>query len=175
MDVSIHPLCSLESYQEFKLASAGFSSGSEYLDRWLHTYAWTNEEKGFSRTVLAISDESLVGYFELHAGMLEQSRVPRKNRHGSPREVPVVVLGQLAVRSDQHGNGLGGALLVEALGRAFQSSGRIGAAFILVQPLDDRARKFYKKYDFVELSGMESRQPLMALKVDTARQIVASN
>ena len=71
---------------------------------------------------------------------------------GSYTALPVTLLGRLAVDTRFKGQGLGSILLLDALKRSFvtasQSLGSIGA---VVDPLDDDAIAFYKKFGFVLL------------------------
>ena len=58
-------------------------------------------------------------------------------------------MGRLAVDQNFKGLGLGGALLADALNRAFVSD--IAAYAMLVDAKDDRAAAFYKHHGFIPL------------------------
>lgn len=47
-----------------------------------------------------------------------------------------------------HGNGLGGALLAEALGRVVVASETVAARFVVVDAVDDDAASFYEHHGF---------------------------
>ena len=67
-----------------------------------------------------------------------------------PSPVPVIILGRLAVDNREQGNGIGAALLRDALLRVLNASQEIGAAAVLVHALNDRAKAFYQDHGFVE-------------------------
>ena len=63
--------------------------------------------------------------------------------------VPAVRLGRLAVDQNFQGQGLGGALLADALDRAIRSE--IAAKAMVVNAKDDRAAMFYHHHGFIIL------------------------
>jgi len=71
---------------------------------------------------------------------------------GIPKtDVPVVLLGRLAVDRSMQGQGLGSDLLIDALYRANSIAEHLGIRVVEVHALDDDARAFYLKFGFVEL------------------------
>ncbi len=60
-----------------------------------------------------------------------------------PDPVPVIVLGRLAVDVREQGNGLGRALLRDAVLRVAAAAREVGVAAMLVHALNDRAKAFY--------------------------------
>ena len=68
---------------------------------------------------------------------------------GLPRlDVPVVLLGRLAVHHGMQGHGLGTFLLIDALRRVQPIAEHIGVRAIEVDAIDDSARSFYMKFGF---------------------------
>jgi predicted GNAT family N-acyltransferase len=63
--------------------------------------------------------------------------------------VPTVRMGRLAVDQDFKGQGLGGALLADALARAARAE--IAANALLVDAKDDSAAAFYRHHGFIAL------------------------
>jgi GNAT superfamily N-acetyltransferase len=61
----------------------------------------------------------------------------------------VVVLGRLAVDRDFQGQGLGRALLRDAILRTLQAADIIGVRAILVHALSEQAKRFYEDCGFV--------------------------
>lgn len=166
------PAAALEE-KEFLERVAGFSSGSGILDAWLQDRGHRNARKGYTATVLAMSGGRVAGYFGLAAAAVPRVQLPKRQQWGTPEKIPVVLLGQLAVDRAFQGQGLGEALLLEALDRALQGSGRVGAAHILVDPLDDSAMSFYERYGFKALPGIEGKLPPMFLPMATVRRLLA--
>jgi ribosomal protein S18 acetylase RimI-like enzyme len=64
--------------------------------------------------------------------------------------VPAILMGRLAVDADFKGQGLGGALLVNALRRA--ASSEIPAAVLVVNAKNDQAAAFYRHHGFIPLA-----------------------
>jgi ribosomal protein S18 acetylase RimI-like enzyme len=57
----------------------------------------------------------------------------------------------LAIDKNQQGNGIGKILLIDALKRSYSIANEIGSFAVVVDPIDDEAKRFYQKYDFIEL------------------------
>src|SRR5436190_425521 len=62
---------------------------------------------------------------------------------GSPREVPCLLMGRLAVTSDEQGRHLGKSLLIDGLLRAVRLSNEVGFRALLIHARDDTARSWY--------------------------------
>jgi GNAT superfamily N-acetyltransferase len=70
----------------------------------------------------------------------------------SYKDLPATLLGRLAVDNRYQGQGLGELLLIDALKRSYDTSiTSIGSMAVIVDPIDDDAVKFYKKYGFILL------------------------
>ena len=85
--------------------------------------------------------------------------LPRASK-SAPEPIPVVLLARLAVDRREQGQGLGSALLKDALQRAYAGAEIIGGRAILVHAIDAEAAAFYRKY------GFESCPHLMLLMKD---------
>lgn len=62
--------------------------------------------------------------------------------------VPVMLLARLAVDGEVKGQGLGAALLHDALARTLQAADIAGIRAVIVHAKDDAARRFYEHFDF---------------------------
>lgn len=62
--------------------------------------------------------------------------------------IPVILLARLAIDKSEQGQGLGKALLKNALQRSVQASNEIGARAVLVHAIDEEAKAFYKHFGF---------------------------
>ena len=133
---------------------SGFDCGKEILNDWLKLRATQFDRKDLSRTyVLTAVDESVVlGYYALSTHRIEYETLSPEGAKGLPRmNVPVVLLGRLAVDRTEQGKGLGAFLLVDALKRSMKISDQIGIRAVEVDALDEEARKFYLKFGFRSL------------------------
>jgi len=68
-----------------------------------------------------------------------------------PDPVPVVLVARLALDRAEHGQGLGGELLVDALRRCVRGSREFGARAAVVDAIDDAAAAFYRHFGFHDL------------------------
>ncbi len=95
-----------------------------------------------------------VAYYSLAPASVEVAEVPARVARGQGRaEIPVILLGRLAVDLREQGTGLGGQMLLDALRRAVEGAEVIGGRAVLVHAVDERARKFYLHHGFEESPG----------------------
>ncbi len=129
-----------------------FSCGSEPLDRYLQQQVTQDIRRRVTACFVALTSELVVaGYYTLAATSVPLIGLPLGTAKKLPRYplVPAVRMGRLAVDQNFKGLGLGGALLADALNRAFVSD--IAAYAMLVDAKDDRAADFYKYHGFIPL------------------------
>ena len=127
-----------------------FSSGAPTLDSWLKRKARANQASGASRSYVLCRGQRVVGFYALAAGSVSHDLAPRKLRQNMPDPVPVIVLGRLAIDASEQGNGLGRALLRDAVLRITAAAQEVGIAAILVHALNDPAKAFYLEAGFSE-------------------------
>jgi hypothetical protein len=121
---------------------SGFECGVPVLNEWLKQRALKNESR-FSRTYVICDGNRVVAYFCISAGAVERAAAPNKIRRNAPDNIPVSVIGRLAVSRDYAGRGLGADMLSDALRRISVASQSIGIGAVLVHAKDDQAKKFY--------------------------------
>ncbi len=68
-----------------------------------------------------------------------------------PDPVPVVLLARLALDRTEHGAGLGGHLLIDALRRCVRGGREFGARAVLVDAINDQAARFYEHFGLHQL------------------------
>ncbi len=66
-----------------------------------------------------------------------------------------MLLARLAVDKEEQGQGLGSALLKDALRRAFAGAEIIGGRAVLVHAIDPEAAAFYRSFGFETCPGLE--------------------
>lgn len=129
----------------------GFESGKPPLDDWLKARALDNEGRASRTYVVTAGGDAhhdVIAYYTLATGGVTLREIRRKDRHNLPNPVPVMVLGRLAVDRRHHGQGLGSALLREAMQRTLDISRSVGVRMLLVHAIDDEAVAFYLRYGF---------------------------
>lgn len=147
-----------------------FSCGVPALDTFLSTLVRQYEKRGLGRTYVAVRPEErrVLGYYTLAAGSVSFENVPADVARKLPRHpLPVILLARLAVDRVARGQGLGEALLLDALRRSLDISRGLGVHGVEVHAIDDLARSFYEKYGFVAL--LDARRHLF-LPVETIRE-----
>lgn len=157
----LHPPEPLQAHHRV----AEFVSGAEELDDWLHRFAWVNQQAGNARTFVATRAGRVVGYYALTTAGAERADFPAPlAKGGVPRQAPCLLLARLAVHQVEQGNGLGRALLVDALRRAIRVSDEVGVRALLLHARDDAAKAYYLHLgDFVE-SPTDPHHLLLHLK-----------
>jgi GNAT superfamily N-acetyltransferase len=136
--------------------ASGFSCGNELLDRRLIRYAGQNERRDAARTFVATTGAHAVcGYYTLLAGQLDHHQTTPETRTGlSPHfPIPVAILARVAVDRDRQGQGLGAALLDDALRRVCGAAGQVAVRAVVVHAIDESAAAFYERFGFKSLSA----------------------
>ena len=132
-----------------------FSCGKAMLDNYLHTQASQDVKRKLCVVFAMFEDTTIKGYYTLSNASIPAELMPeaiRKKVPGSYKSLPVTLLGRLAVDEKFKGQGLGGILLMDALKRSFSVAGEsLGSIGVVVDPLDEDAVAFYKKFGFILL------------------------
>jgi ribosomal protein S18 acetylase RimI-like enzyme len=131
---------------------AGFHSGSEPLDRYFHQQVSQDIRRRVTACFVAIaSDQRIAGYYTLASASVLLHELPEEIGKKLPRypSVPTVRMGRLAVDRTFKGQGLGGALLADALTRAARNE--IAAYALVVDAIDEIAAAFYRHHGFIAL------------------------
>lgn len=129
-----------------------FDCGRPELNDWLRQVARQHQDKGLSKTFVAIHEaapERICGYYALTLAELENRYLPEAWRKKLPRRIPGVRLGRLAVDKQFQGKGLGELLLVDALTRARRIYTEAGGIGLFVDAMDEEAAEYYRRYGFV--------------------------
>lgn len=127
-----------------------FDCGREALNRYLLRYAWINQQAGAAQTYVGLVGNSVVGYYTLAVGQVSRDEVPERLTKGLARHpVPIMLLARLAVAVSAQGQGVGKALLRDAMQRTLQAADIAGIRAFAVHAKDAEARAFYEKFDFI--------------------------
>lgn len=146
-----------------------FNSGELSLDDWLKKRALKNQVSGASRCFVLCNGKRVIGYYTLSAGAIGPETAPKTMRRNMPDPLPVLLLGRLAIDKNYHNQGLGSALLRDAMIRAVSVSSDAGVFAVLVHALSEQAKRFYLSRGFVE-SPLQPMTLMMTL--ETVRSIL---
>jgi GNAT superfamily N-acetyltransferase len=151
-----------------KRDTLAFDCGEAVLDEWLKKKAMKNQNNGASRCFVTCAPaQRVVGYYSLSAGAVSRDDAPKAARRNRPDPIPVLLLGRLAVDRTYHNQGIGKALLRDAVLRALHIAEDAGIVALLVHAKSEQARRFYLSRGFLD----SPLQPTtLLLMLETARQ-----
>lgn len=132
-----------------------FDCGVDQLNDWLRRQVSQFEKRDLSRAYVAVprGQSRIEGYYAVSVHRVSHDVLPPDQAKGLPRlDVPVILLGRLAVDRRVQGRGLGALLLLDALARSVHVSVQVGVRAVEVDAIDDSARSFYLKYGFAPLA-----------------------
>jgi GNAT superfamily N-acetyltransferase len=129
---------------------ADLDSGEPSLDDWLKRRAAKNQANGSSRTYVVCQGDAVIAYYGLAAGAVRHAEAPPRLRRNRPDPIPVLVLGRMAIASTHQQQGLGTALLNDAIHRALQAAEIAGVTALLVHAKSESAKRFYLSRGFIE-------------------------
>jgi GNAT superfamily N-acetyltransferase len=139
----------------------GFQCGADALDRYLQQQARQDADKRVAAPFVAVNppDPRVLGYYTLSASVLTLADLPDDLARKLPRypQLPVTLLGRLAVDQATKGRGLGEHLLLDALHRSLAHANQIAAMAVVVDAKNEAAVAFYRHYGFVPLQAQPSR------------------
>ena len=131
---------------------AAFNSDSAPLNRYLREQVTQDVRRRVATCFVALADgQRIAGYYTLASASLLLADLPASSSKKLPRypTVPAVRMGRLAIDQAFKGQGLGGALLADALDRAARAE--IAAFALMVDAKDVAATAFYQHHGFIAL------------------------
>ncbi len=101
----------------------GFECGQPELNQFLQRFALINQKANSSQTYVCCNEPGVMGYYTLAVGSVVYQVAPGRISKGLAKHpVPVMILARLAVDLAHQGQGLGRALLKDALLRTLQAA-----------------------------------------------------
>lgn len=150
---------------------ASFTCGEEALDRYLRTQVTLDIRRRVSSCFVAVEQArgKVAAFYTLAAAGIPTPELPAEITKKLPRypSIPAACVGRLAVAIQFQGQGLGAALLADALQRVMVSPPAVYA--LLVDAKDERAVAFYRHHGFLPLA---SQPRTLFLPVETARRLL---
>ena len=149
-----------------------FRCERDSLDDYIKKQAKQDVKRLISVCYVLADDENVVkGYFTLSAAAVPREDLPDTLLSKLPKgyaDFPATLLGRLALDNTVKGQKLGSALLYAALKKALINADVIASLAVIVDPLDEDARNFYTKFEFITLPGSGR----MFLPMATIRKLV---
>lgn len=130
-----------------------FDCGNDELNNYLKKYARQNDRTGVNKTFVTTKTETptmIDGYYTISSSTIDFASMPVVHARKLPAyPIPAALIGRLAVDSFCQGKGLGAELLVNALLRIVRASQELGIYAVRVDAIDEQAKQFYLKYEFI--------------------------
>lgn len=127
-----------------------FDCGVAALDRYLKAQAGQDVRRHIANCFAACPAQArtVTGYYMLSAASIAIGELSDDDARRLPRYpvVPAARIGRLAIDRRYQGQGLGAALLYDAIDRALRSDAAVFA--VLVDAKDDKAGAFYMHHGF---------------------------
>jgi GNAT superfamily N-acetyltransferase len=146
-----------------------FSCGVEAMDRWIR-YSVSDQVK-LDRLRLWCAndlDGKFVGFYGLTAHSVNPEDAPSLAQRKERRSIPTIYLPALAVDKTCQGQGVGGALLADAIVRSLEISESIGAAALILDVHDDgdfdKRKAFYLELGFAEIGNGDPRRLFLSMR-----------
>jgi predicted N-acetyltransferase YhbS len=139
------------------------------LDAWLKSRALASEGMSARTYVICSRDapQRVVGYYAISTAMEQRISLPNaKIRRSMPDQVPLLLIGRLAVDRQYQGKGLGADLLFDGVRRCLEVSEIAGVRAIITHAIDDDAVRFYQRRGILR-SPLGDR--VMLLPIEAAR------
>lgn len=147
---------------------AGFTCGADALDRYLRQQARQDADKHVAAPFVLVEPPGIevLGYYTLSASTIDVADIAADLARKLPRypQLPVTLIGRLAVHAGLKGHGAGALLLMDALHRSLSHSAAIAAMAVVVDAKDDAAASFYRHFDFQPLQR-DARRMYLPMKV----------
>lgn len=140
---------------------SGFRCGSDALDRYLQQQARQDADKHVAAPFVLVAEDSpaVLGYYTLSASVIGAEDIAPDLAKKLPRypQLPVTLIGRLAVDQASKGQGHGELLLMDALQRSLNHAAQIAAMAVVVDAKDEAAEAFYRHFDFQPLQATPRR------------------
>ncbi|WP_462322636.1 GNAT family N-acetyltransferase [Halochromatium sp.] len=134
-------------------ARDSFCCGIEALDRYFHRQVSQDIRRRLTACYVALCSDSerICGFYTLSACHIALPDLPAEKTRKLPPypAIPAVRVGRLAVDQECRGQGLGSAMLVDAVRRVIESD--IAAFALVVDAKDEQAVVFYEHHGFFRL------------------------
>lgn len=129
----------------------GFDCGEPELNQFLQHTARQHIQKGISRTFVLVEEaypSNIIGFFTLSICEIDVDSLPLRWAKKYPSVVPGIKLARLAVSTARQGQGVGKALLIEAMRRASFIANNAGVVGLFVDAKNTSAKAYYEQYGF---------------------------
>lgn len=138
-----------------------FQCGIDALDVYLKQQAGQDIKRRISRAFVAVDPDrpsDILGYYTLSALSINLTDLPENLARKLPRHpVPAALIGRLAVSHKAQKQGIGKMLLADAISRTLAVGDQIAIYTMVVDAINDHARRFYEQFGFIPIGNDSNR------------------
>jgi len=150
-----------------------FTCGQDHIDRYFRETVTQDVRRRYASCFVArdIATDRVAGFYTLSSSNVPLAEVPDVLAKKLPRypTIPAVLIGWLGRHRNFVGQGLGEALLFDAIKTV--ATAQIGAHAVFADAIDDRAAAFYASFGFTPLV---KRPHTLYLPVATALSLISA-
>jgi ribosomal protein S18 acetylase RimI-like enzyme len=151
---------------------AAFRCGVDRVDNFLAINAARQQADDHTRVYVACLDAApqIVGYYALNAHAIDASTLPQnlKKKLPSYPTISAIYLSMIGFHQDYQGKGGGSYLMADAFRRSADAADIIGAHFLVLDALNERAARLYRELGFVDLPDHPPRMIISMKLIRTA-------
>ncbi len=104
------------------------------------------------------TSEAIAGYYSLSAASFHRAELPPQSAKRLPHyPVPAAIIGRLAVAQTYQGRNYGKFLLLNAVQRIIGASAAVAMYAVIVDAIDDKAKRFYEHFGFQSFPNSVNR------------------
>lgn len=158
---------------------AAFSCGVPQIDNYLKLTAKKGSKADVVRIWVVLDvKHNIVGFYGINMHAINVKDMPEtyQKKTGKHGLLPAAFIAMIGVDQTQHGNGIGSALVADALNRVARLSYEIGTCVIVLDIFDDgdaetvaRQKTYYESFEFIPLPDQALR---LFMPVQTARKLL---
>ena len=129
------------------------------LQNYIRSIARQDMDRDLARCFVLVDDDKVVkGYYTLNNLSIPSDHWDaafKKRFKLTYQAIPCTLIGRLAIDRSLQGKRLGEFLLFDSLKRSYDVSKTIASFAIVVDAIDQKAKSFYQKYEFHELTDTD--------------------
>ena len=148
-----------------------FTCGASTLDNYLKNTAARQQDEDMTRVRFGRLDDSkdVICFHAMNAHSLDISSLDEPFRKRFPRydAIPSIYISMIGVHSDYQGFGIGSQMMGDAMRQATRAADAIGARFLVLDALNEKAANLYHRLGF---RALISRPERMIISFDAIRR-----
>ena len=152
---------------------ATFSCGVAQVDNYLKRSAAAQQDNDTTRVYVACldGDVGIAGFYAVNSHAVDVSTLPPPLAKKLPRypTIAAIYLSVVGVHEERQGSGIGSYLMADAMKRCVRVADEVGAAFIVLDALNERAAALYRRLGFIDLP---EHAPRMIIGMRQVREAV---